>query len=107
MAINKLSSRRICRPQISISPVMSLYAKGVVSGNMVRFIKLKSANKSWILRLLDDGVVFIDELTHDPLLPQQVILRDSTNNQHYRLFVNDNGDVETEIVLIEGGNMYA
>lgn len=106
MAINKLSSRRICRPQISVSPVMSVYA-GVVSGNMVRFIKLKSANKSWILRLLDDGVVFIDELAHDPSLPQQVILQDSTNKQHYRLFVNDNGDVETEIVSIEGGNMYA
>lgn len=111
MVLNKLSCRRICRPEISIGHglVKMRSDTSVIASSMGRSIKLNSPSKSWSLRLLDDGVVFLTELPYDQTIEPHLILQDSTNAQHYRLFVEDNGDVKTEIIIVEeeGGNIYA
>lgn len=111
MVLNKLSSRRICRPEISVSPglVMLSGEHTIVASSIERAIKINSDNKSWNLRLLDDGVVFLTEVEFDQSFPSGVIMQDSLDDNHYRLFITDNGDVKTEIIILdeEGGNMYA
>lgn len=110
MVLNKLSYRRICRPEISVGhgSVKMRSDATVIASSFSRSIKLNSPTKSWSLRLLDDGVVFLTELPYDQTIERQLILQDSTNAHHYRLFITDNGDVKTEIIIVEeGGNAYA
>lgn len=112
MVLNKLSSRRICRPEISLIPgkVMLSGESTIVASSMERAVKINSDNKSWTLRLLDDGVVFLTEiLPFNDTFPSGIIMQDSVNNYHYRLFITDNGDVKTEIIILEeeGGLNYA
>lgn len=109
MVLNKLSCRRICRPEISLGRdgiVKNRSDELVIASNVRSSIKLNSPSKSWSLRLLDDGVVFLTELPYEQTIESELILRDSTDSHHYRLFITDNGDVKTEI-LVEGGSVNA